>query len=59
MGAYKTKQLLAEGTEIVVKTMIDTVDKNAPAIAKAIFSLVNCPPLKRMGLPSQDGQRKS
>ena len=41
MGAYKTKQLLAEGTEIVVKTMIDTVDKNAPAIAKAIFSLMD------------------
>ena len=39
--AELVKGTLAEGTEIVVKTMIDTVDKNAPAIAKAIFSFLD------------------
>ena len=32
---------LAEATEIVVKTTIDVMDKNAPAIVKAIFSLLD------------------
>ena len=32
---------LAEVTEIVVKTTIDVADKNAPAIAKAIFSFLD------------------
>ena len=32
---------LAECTEIVVKTTIDVMDKNASAIAKAIFSFLD------------------
>jgi hypothetical protein len=35
------QQALAEGTEIVVKAAIDALDKNAPSIAKAIFSFLD------------------
>lgn len=35
------QQALVEGTEIVVKAAIDSMDKNAPSIAKAIFSFLD------------------